>query len=80
MYSFKGLLRHLEHQRVVNRLISEEYVLEPDRLANRVIYGTDYHPDQVAFNQYKKIWDDFTKECEVDVDDWFEGKLVLNCD
>lgn len=53
MYSFRKLLRHLEHKRRICRYICDDQVLDPQRVINRVLYGTEYHPEEVAFKLTK---------------------------
>ena len=45
---FKKVLRYLEHRGRVLKFLSSEVILEPQRIVNRALYGTDYHPDDVA--------------------------------
>ena len=46
---FRKVLRHLEHRGRVLKFLSSEEILDPQRVVNRALYGTDYHPDDVAF-------------------------------
>lgn len=43
---FNKMLRHIQHVRRVEEFDLGEPVLNPDRIINRALYGTDYDPDK----------------------------------
>lgn len=61
MNSFRKALRELEHIGRVRQFTSTEEILDPQRVVNRVMWGTDYHPEDVAF-QLTKALKHFHKE------------------
>jgi len=61
MNSFRKALREMEHIGRVRQFTSTEEILDPQRVVNRVMWGTDYHPEDVAF-QLTKALKHFHKE------------------
>lgn len=55
MNSFRRCLRHLEHLGRVRQFTYREEILDPQRVVNRAMFGTDYHPDDVAFQLTKAL-------------------------
>jgi hypothetical protein len=55
MNIFKGTLRYLEHLGRMRKFSHDEPVLDPRRMVNRTLYGTDYHPEDVAFQLTKAL-------------------------
>lgn len=51
--SFKRLRRYIEHCNRLNEFSYKEAVLNPERVVNRALFGTDYHPDEVSFQLNK---------------------------
>lgn len=55
MNSFRKVLRHLEHLGRIQPFICPDPVLDPQRVVNRAMWGTDYHPEDVAFHLTKSL-------------------------
>lgn len=55
MNCFRKVLRHLEHLGRIRPYICPDPVLDPQRVVNRAMWGTDYHPEDVAFHLTKAL-------------------------
>ena len=54
MNFFRKLGRYLDHLARIEPNTRSHVVLDPERVVNRVIYGTDYHPDDVSIQKHPK--------------------------
>jgi hypothetical protein len=55
MNAFRGCLRYVEHLGRIRSFTCEEPILDPRRVVNRAMFGTDYHPEDVAFQLTKAL-------------------------
>ena len=51
MNIFRKMLREVNHRNRVRKFMPSGEILDPHRIANRAMYGTDYHPDEVRFRE-----------------------------
>ena len=47
-------VRYTAHIRRTKKFYDNEEILDPKRIVNRIMYGTDYNPKEVKFN-FNKI-------------------------
>ncbi len=46
---FASFRRRLDHYTVIQECTYHGQILDPERIANRAMYGTDYDPQDVGF-------------------------------
>lgn len=61
MNCFRKALREMEHLGRIRQFTYAEEILDPQRVVNRAMWGTDYHPEDVGF-QLTRALKHFHKE------------------